>query len=364
MKIIQSIIVVAVTLGTISCGGDQTQSGTKLPPVEVSIATVGSIASGGLFTASGKIEARNSANLSTRMMGNVTQLHVNVGQPVREGQLLVSLSSADLRAKKGQVEASINQAKAAFESAQRDYDRFKSLYEKGSASEKELEGMTLQYEMAKAGLEAAHQMMKEVQSQFAFTNILAPFSGVVSNTFVKVGDIAVPGMPLITIEGTSDYQAVVMVPETAITQIQKGAMANIFVKSLEKKLMGRVSEVSRSAKNTGGQYLVKIDLDNVDKDILPGMFVNVILSKTAGSEHAAPVIDEKALVYNGQLTGTYTIDDTNTAILRWLRVGKSNNGMIEVLSGIQSGEKYIVASEGKLYNGAAVRVANEVNKGL
>lgn len=356
MKILQNIIVAVIALGTVSCGGDQEQSGAQLPPVEVSTATVASITTGGAFTVSGKIEARNSANLSTRMMGNVIQLHIHAGDQVKEGQLLVSISSADLKAKKGQVEASISQAKAAFESSKKDYDRFKSLYEKGSASEKELEGMTTQYEMAKAGLEAANQMMKEVQAQFAFTNILAPFSGVVSNTFVKAGDIASPGMPLVAIEGTSRYQAMVMVPETAIIQVQKGAIANVIVKSSGKKLTGKVSEVSRSAKNTGGQYLVKIDLDNVDKDILPGMIVNVAMSKTITGESAAPAIDEKALVRNGQLTGAYTIDDNNTAILRWLRLGRTNDGMVEVLSGMKPGEQYIVSSEGKLFNGATVRV--------
>ena len=356
MKILQNIIVAAIALSAVSCGGDQPQTSAQLPPVEVSTATVASITSEGMFTASGKIEARNSANLSTRMMGNVTQLHVHVGESVREGQLLLSISSADLKAKKGQVEA--------YESAKKDYDRFKSLYEKGSASEKELEGMTTQYEMSKAGLEAANQMMKEVQAQFAFTNIVAPFSGIVTNTFIKVGDIAAPGMPLVAIEGTSRYQAVVMVPETQIIQIQKGAIANLIVKSSGEKLTGSVSEVSRSSKNTGGQYLVKIDLDNVDKDILPGMFVNVTLSKTIAGDQLAPVIDKKALVYRGQLTGAYTIDDNNTAILRWLRVGKTNEGMVEVLSGMKPGEKYIVSSEGKLFNGAAVHVTNELNKGL
>ena len=121
-------------------------------------------------------------------------------------------------------------------------------------------------------------------------------------------------------------------------------------------MRGRVSEVSRSAMNTGGQYLVKIDLENVDKDILPGMIVNVALSKTIAGESAAPAIDEKALVRNGQLTGAYTIDDNNTAILRWLRLGRTNDGMVEVLSGMKPGEKYIVSSEGKLFNGATVRV--------
>src|SRR5690606_22340976 len=136
------------------------------------------------ITASGKIEAENGANVSTRMMGYVTSLKVKTGQRVIEGQLLATINSADIQAKKAQVEAGILQATAAYNNAKKDFDRFVTLFNQRSVSQKEMDDMTTRFEMAKAGLEAARQMKNEVMAQFSYTNITAPFSGTVTGTFI------------------------------------------------------------------------------------------------------------------------------------------------------------------------------------
>jgi multidrug resistance efflux pump len=118
-------------------------------------------------------------------------------------------------------------------------------------------------------------MRNEVLAQFSYSNIKAPFSGEITNTFIKEGDIANPGMPLVSIEGASRLQVTAMVSETDIANIHNGMDVKVMVKSINKEVSGKVSEVSLSSKNTGGQYLVKINLGNVDKSILSGMFVNV-----------------------------------------------------------------------------------------
>ena len=310
-------------------------------------------------TASGKIEAENSANVSTRMMGYVTKVHVKVGQKVGAGQLLVSINNSDLQAKKAQVDASILQATAGYNNAKKDYDRFIALFNQQSASQKELDDMTARFEMAKAGLEGAKQMRNEVMAQFNYANITAPFSGTVTNSFVKEGDMANPGMPLVSVEGVSRLQVTAMVSESDISNIKNGMPVNVIIKSMNKKVSGKVSEVSVSAKNTGGQYLVKVTLDKMDTTILSGMFVNVQFpiekkaTTTVKSEQV--LVPEKALVRQGQLTGVYTIAN-NTAILRWLRIGKTYGDKVEVLSGLNAEEPYIVSSEGKLFNGAKVSV--------
>lgn len=360
MKLLQNIFLATIALGVVGCGANESSEIAQLSAVPVTLGITTSIMSEGSFSASGRIEARNSANLSTRMMGNVTKLHVRVGQSVKAGQLLISISSTDLKAKKAQVEASIHQAESAFENARKDYERFKSLHEKGSASQKELDNITTRYEVAKAGLEASSQMMKEVDAQFAFANITAPFTGVVTNTFVKEGDIAAPGVPLAAVEGTLSYQAAVMVPETQITRVKKGDEASVLIKSISKTVKGMVSEISLSAKNTGGQYLVKIDLEDTEMNILSGMFVKATLPKSNETEPDIPVILEKALIRSGQLTGVYTVGEDDIAILRWLRIGKNGDGEVEVLSGMKPGEKYILSADGKLFNGAKVLVMNEL----
>lgn len=356
-KIIALLSLSAVVLT--SCGGDKKESLNKETPIAVKVSGIAENSTSGFITASGKIEAENSANLSTRMMGFVTKLHVQVGQKVTSGQLIVSINNTDLQAKKAQVDASILQATAAYNNAKKDYDRFTNLFKQQSASQKELDDMTARYEMAKASLQGAKQMRNEVVAQFSYTNITAPFSGVVTNTFVKEGDMANPGMPLVSIEGASKLQVTAMVSENDITSIRNGMLVDILVKSNATSLKGKVIEVSASAKNTGGQYLVKINLEPTKAKVLSGMFVNVQFpteSKTPSVTNERMLVPESALVHQGQLTGIYTVGNGNVAILRWLRVGKKLGNQVEVLSGLSVKEHYIVSAEGKLYNGALVTV--------
>ena len=117
--------------------------------------------------------------------------------------------------------------------------------------------------------------------------------------------------------------------------------------------------MSISATNTGGQYLVKIDLGKTDNTVLSGMFVNVqfpVANKATTSNSELLLVPESALVKQGQLTGIYTIGTGNVAILRWLRTGKNYGDQVEVLSGLSANEQYIVSADGKIYNGASVSV--------
>jgi RND family efflux transporter MFP subunit len=357
-------IITILTLTTIlfvSCGKDKKEVTNNEPAIKV-VANGLSTNNSEFITASGKTEAESSANLSTRMMGYVTKVHVKTGQKVSAGQLLVSINSSDLEAKKAQVDASILQATAAYNNAKKDYDRFVNLFAQQSASQKELDDMTSRFEMAKAGLAGAKQMRNEVMAQFSYSNITAPFSGEVTNTFIKEGDMANPGMPLVSLEGASRMQVTAMVSESDITKITNGMLVKIMVKSLNKEVSGKVSEVSGSAKNTGGQYLVKVTLNSNDKSILSGMFVNVQFPITNSTKSEITVksdkvmVPESALVKQGQLTGIYTIANGKTAILRWVRTGKTYSNQVEVLSGLSANEQYIVSSEGKLYNGAKVSI--------
>ena len=344
-----------------SCGGEKKNEIATETPIAVKVSGTTENDNNPFVTASGKIESQKSANVSTRMMGYVTKVHVKMGQKVSQGQLLVSINNTDLQAKKAQVDASILQATAGYTNAKKDYERFKTLFSQQSASQKELDDMTSRYEMAKAGLEGAKQMRNEVMAQFSYSNITAPFSGEVTNTFVKEGDMANPGMPLVSVEGNGLMQVMAMVSEGDITSIKNGMAVNVLVKSFNQQLKGKVSEVSGSATNTGGQYLVKINLDKTNATVLSGMFVNVqfpiekttVKAETDKSDRV--LVPESALVNQGQLTGIYTVNN-NVAILRWIRTGKSYGNQVEVLSGLTADEKYIVSAEGKLYNGVKVSI--------
>jgi len=356
-KIKTYLYILAATTTLAACSSAETEESisNEQPAVAVKVMTVKSSANTAVVQASGNLQAVKSANLSTRMMGNVKQVLVESGQAVKKGELLLSLSSADLSAKQAQVEANIVRAETAYEDAKKDLKRFENLKAKGSASQKELENMQNRFAMMEAGLNAAKNMKKEVQAQFEYLNIRAPFNGSVANVFVKEGDIAAPGYPLLSVEGLNELEAVVMVSESEIQKVKAGQSAQLLVKSSNEYLTGMVREVSPSSKNTGGQYLVKLQVDKADQTALPGMFVQATIQVDSVSAETQSVsIPKSALVENGQLKGVYTPSEEGKATLRWLRLGHSNEKQVTVLSGLKAGEQIITSAQGKLYNGASI----------
>lgn len=356
-KYIYIITLTTTAIFLTSCGNDNKKSIVdSSPAISVQINQVSEANNSPFLAVSGKIQSVNSADLSTRIMGYVNKVHVNVGDKVKKGQLLVSINNTDLQAKRAQVGANITEATAAFNNAQKDYNRFKNLFADNSASQKELDDVTANFEMSKARLEAAKQMKNEVNAQFAYSNITAPFAGVVTSKTVKEGDMANPGQPLISVETPGNFEVIAMVPETEISEITNGTSVDVIVKSINEFLKGRVTEVSTSAKHTGGQYLVKITLDKTDANILSGMFVTVQFPVERQSKTEMVLIPTEAIITNGQLSGVYTVSQNNTALLRWLRLGRTYGDQVEVLSGLSADESYIVSAEGKLFNGVKVSI--------
>ncbi len=356
MKTKYTIAFLALTFLATSCGSDEKKTIADTAPISVKVKAVNENDNNPFITASGTIQAVNSANLSTRMMGFVTKMPVEVGDKVKKGQLLVSINNADLQAKLAQVNAGITEATAAFTNAEKDYNRFKNLFAENSASQKELDDMTAHYNMAKARLEGAKQMKNEVDAQFAYANIRAPFDGIVTGKYIKDGDMANPGMPLVSMEAPGNFEVMAMVPESEISKITSGTPVDVVVKSINKTIKGKVTEISTSAKNTGGQYLAKVTLEKTDAPILSGMFVTVQFPIEKQQKTDIILIPKDALVTIGQLYGVYTVSESNTALLRWLRIGRTYGNQVEVLSGLSSDESYIISADGKLYNGAKVSI--------
>ena len=357
-KYIYTIVFITLSFFTAGCGSDDKEAAADhSTPVVVKVNAVQSNGHNPFITVSGKIQAANSASLSTRMMGFVNKIPVNVGDKVRKGQLLMSINNADLQAKRAQVEANIIEATVGYNNAEKDYNRFKNLIAENSATQKEMDDMTANFEMAKARLEAANQMKNEINAQFTYANITAPFNGIVTNKFIETGDMANPGTPLIAIEAPGNFEVHTMVPESEISQIKSGAEVDVMVKSINKKMKGKVTEISTSSKNTGGQFMVKVALDKAAENILSGMFATVRFPTNNKAETSGTIlIPAEAIVKRGQLSGVYTVSQSNTAVLRWLRLGRTFGDKVEILSGLSADESYIISAEGKLYNGAKVSI--------
>ena len=125
---------------------------------------------------------------------------------------------------------------------------------------------------------------------------------------------------------------------------------------MSKTLKGKVVEVSTSSKNTGGQYLVKVSLESTAAKILSGMYTTVQFPNVKQVKSEIVLIPIDAIITRGQLSGVYTVSQTNTALLRWLRLGKTFGDKVEVLSGLSANEEYIISASDKLSNGSKITI--------
>lgn len=351
-------IFVAIGL-LVSCSSEPVKKKSSDFDLMVNVAQAENIKQAELLSFTGKLEAATYSKLSTRIMGQVEKIDVKLGETVRRGQLLLQISNKDILAKKKQAEANVLVSETLFTDAEKNLERYQALFDKKSASKKELEGMEIQKNVAESKLAAAKGMLIEVEETLKYANIRAPYSGRVTKHFVKVGDLASPGMPLISIEKKGNYQVVARVPESEISQIKLNDYVEVELTALNnRRFKARVSEINPSALDSGNQFEIKLQLDAIKDSsikLYTGMFAKVYIQM---GETKRIVIPKSVLVEKGQLIGVYTLSQSNTALLRWIRVGKSYGNSIEVLSGLSSGEKYIVSYKGKIWDGAKLKVNN------
>ena len=310
-SLVLNIIVLIALITVFSCNDSEKKiKADTTQTIAVRVSSVSSNADNPFLSASGKVQSENSANLSTRMMGHVQKIYVKVGDKVNKGQLLLSVNNADISAKLAQVSASITEANAAYKNAEKDYNRYKSLFNDNSASQKELDDITAHYNMAKARLEAANQMKNEVQAQFSYANIRAPFNGVISNKFINEGDMANPGMPLLEIESPSSFQVMAMVPETEISQIKKNTDVNVLIKSLSSLLKGKVGTKIAS------DLITIVDDPFMKKSTKSGSF-----------DDEGVATQYKELVKDGKLTGyLHNLKTAKKELSKYLDIPMRNGG--------------------------------------
>ncbi|RYZ21166.1 MAG: efflux RND transporter periplasmic adaptor subunit, partial [Sphingobacteriales bacterium] len=212
-----------------------------------------------------------------------------------------------------------------------------------------------------AGLEAAKQQRNEVNAILSYTKLTAPFSGTVTQKLMDAGSMANPGMPLLIIEQNGSYQVTASVPETEISLIEENAPVTINIDAIHKSIKGTIAQIAQSSKGSGGQYIIKVHIpDNEKQGLFAGMYANVaipirqaIKTTNASNQVMVPV---SAVEYKDQLTGLYTVGSNQTALLRWVRLGRTQGNQVEVLSGLAANEKFIISAEGRLYNGVAVKI--------
>ncbi len=298
----------------------------------------------------------------------VTAVHVDLGDEVRAGQLLLSIDPSAAEGQVAQARGAQAQAEAGLALAQRNFERYQALAATHSASELELDLARTQLDQARGAVEAARGAVEAARSVARESRVVAPFAGRVAARLVDVGDLAAPGRPLVMIESTRGRRLVVSVPETLArgTALATGAAIAVTLDAaLDRgEIAGRVAEISPGPDPGSHSYTVKIDLP-LD-DVPAGAAGRAYFPAPAGpGQRDAVRVPRAALIESGGLTLIVVRNAEGRAESRVVTVGAIDaDGRAEILSGLAGGESVVVGLAGSENADSTLAAGGAVGTGL
>ena len=305
-----------------------------------------------VITATGSLAADASVMVSTRMMGWVKQIYVVEGQSVAKGDRLLRIDDTDLLARKSQAEAGIAAAKAVLANAEKMAERFENLYAEKSVSKAQLDDVLTGRDQARAGLQMANAGLAEVNVHLSYLDLTAPVDGVVARKMIEEGNMANPGMPLLILEQTDRIKVIAHVGEKDISGLAAGNRVTVEVSSVAgAEYRAELARVIPTANPGSRTYDVEAYLDNADGRLKSGMFARMTIP--VGVRQAV-LVPADAVIRRGQLTGLWLVDKDGVAMLRWIRLGRSQGDDVEILAGMAGDETVVLSSDQPLREGDRV----------
>jgi len=284
----------------------------------------------------GVVEAVNESTVSAQTAGRVEQLNYDVDDFVEEGAVLVRLRDKQQRARYEQAKASLQEARARFQEAQDEFKRIKRIYEKDLVSESEMDKARSQLDAARARLEKAKAALAEAEEQLEYTRVRAPYSGIVTKRHVEVGESVNVGQPLMTGISLEDLRVNVNVPQRLINAVRDQEQARIIYHRGEADVTAESLTFFPYADAKTHTFKVRVNLPKGVEGLFPGMYVKVAMVTGMKQQLVVPV---RAVAYRSEVTGVYVVDDKGNVNLRQIRVGRRTEGMMEVLAGLEPGER-------------------------
>jgi RND family efflux transporter MFP subunit len=324
--------------------------------------------------ATGTVQAALSAQLSSQVMGTITRVNVHEGDRVRRGQELVAIDAAQQQAAYAGATAGLQASQETIAAADADYalaestmKRYQMLYDKKSVSPQEFDEVKTRLAAAKARRDAAHAGraqaeagVSQASTAIGFTKVRAPFDGVVIAKLAEPGAMAAPGVPLLVVEDPSRFRLEAMVDESKIGVVKLGEPVPVVIDSLgDAPIMGKVTQIVPAADPGSRTFTVKIDLPTTPtlspkggdkggapdgRGEAPGQLRSGLFGRARfpRGQRESIAIPKSAVLSRGQLQAVYVVGSDQLASLRYVTLGAVTADQVEVLSGLQSGDRVVV----------------------
>jgi len=316
------------------------------------------------YETSATVKARTTSAIASRVMGTVTSTNVREGDRVRPGQILLSIDDRDTAEKVAAAEAGYRESLKAVEVAKQNksladltYQRYKNLVDEKVITQQELDQIETQkkvvdieYERVQEIVNRTRAGLSEARIFYGFTKITAPIAGVVTEKKIEIGSMAVPGVPVMTVEDVSSFRLEAYVDEGLAGKLRTGMPVDVVLASMGKNLQGRISEINPSVNPVSRSFLIKIEVPG--EGLRSGIYAKVRIP--LGLRQAI-LIPESAIVEKGQLTGAYAVDEKGIISYRLIRIGKRYEHGVEILSGINPGDRIVIGGADKAVDGGILK---------
>lgn len=284
----------------------------------------------------GVVEAVNQVTLTAQTNARVLALPYDVNDVVPAGAVLVRFTDVEQKSARDAAQAQIASARASYADAQASYQRFAALLPKGYVSKADMDRVRAQRDAAKAALDAAQAQLAQARQDVDYTEVRAPYAGVITHRYVHVGEAVQAGppspQPLIAMESLDALRVAVQVPQTVVDAIRAAKTATI-VADGRRMPVQRIT-VFPYADPATHTFTVRAEVAGADSGLVPGMSVKVAFPTGETRQLSLP---DSVLVRRGELVGVYVIGERGVA-LRQLRVGDTVGDRVQVLAGLDDGE--------------------------
>jgi RND family efflux transporter MFP subunit len=307
----------------------------------------------------GVIEAWQSMNIMPEIGGRIAKIYVEEGERVRKGQLLAELDTRAMRLQMEQAEAAVAVAQASYNDAEKNKERMERLIKENAVSEQQFEKIQLAFESAEAQLNQARVALNLAMYNLDVSIMEAPFGGVIASKNAEVGDVINPMMGgfsatsgVVTLMDFSRVKIEVDVSHQDVVRIKKGQPASLAVTALPGQLFpGRVSVVNITADPSTKKFHVEVTAENPELLLRPNTFGEIMIE--VSSHDDALVVPQNAILENKYV---FVVDENNTVRRQEVSIGLENTDMVEILSGIQFGNRVVVEGSYGLDNGTKIEI--------
>lgn len=316
----------------------------------------------------GTVQALHESIVYARSAGYVRRWYVDIGQRVREGQVLADIESPELDQEVQQARATLKQANAGLELAKNDLDRWRSLERDSAVSQQELDQKIAAYDAGQATVNAQRANLDRLTSLQAYERITAPFAGTVTQRNLDVGTLVAPGaggtsggtpagsngQGLFRIAQTDTMRVYINVPQSLAPAMRPGLAAKITLQERrDHPFVGTIVRTANAIDPATRTLLVEVQVPNPDRTLLSGSYGQVSIDP--GNTLLPVTVPANALDVDANGTRVATLDANNVVHYHTVEIGRDYGASVEILSGIEDGATIVLNPSDDIRDGRTVK---------